>query len=68
MERPSQLDGVEECKGSECVATTFHEESKSCEGGKSEDVTLYVTVHSGGDSKIVPFHFSPTGDMMQVYR
>lgn len=63
MERSSQqaLDGVEEWKGAGGDATTVQEQSN-----RGNVVTLYVTVHSGGDSKIIPFHFSPEENMMQV--
>ncbi|CAM9524038.1 unnamed protein product [Ectocarpus fasciculatus] len=60
--RSSRAAGVEECKGpTEGSELPLEDEREDGNGG----VTLYVTVHSDGESHIVPFHFSPTGNTTQ---
>lgn len=64
MVRSSRAAGVEECKGTiEDSQLPLEDEREDDNGGV---VTLYVTVHSDGQSHIVPFHFSPTGNTAQV--
>lgn len=64
MVRSSRAAGVEECKGPiEDSELPLEDEREDGNGGV---VTLYVTVHSDGESHIVPFHFSPTGNTTQV--
>lgn len=66
VEALSKLAGVEECKAStEDGALSLHNDQL---GDKRDQAILYVTVHShsGGDSKVVPFRFSSTGNVAQV--
>ena len=56
--------GVEECKGP-MEGGNFSLRGGQ-PGGEHDQAILYVTVHSGGDSKVVPFRFSPTGHIAQV--
>lgn len=66
MERSSSLlAGVEECKGPIEGSSTLPLPDEK-QRDKRNAVTLYVTVHSGGDSKIVPFYISPAGNMAEV--
>ncbi|CAM9645221.1 unnamed protein product, partial [Ectocarpus sp. 8 AP-2014] len=61
--RSSRAAGVEECKGMiEDNQLPLEDEREDDNGGV---VTLHVTVHSDGQSHIVPFHFSPTGNTAQ---
>ncbi|CAM9689585.1 unnamed protein product [Ectocarpus sp. 4 AP-2014] len=61
--RSSQAAGVEECKGTiEDNQLPLEDDREDENGGV---VTLYVTVHSDGQSHIAPFHFSPTGNTAQ---
>lgn len=64
MEGLSQLAGVEECKGPVEGSTLIVRNDNL--GGKRDQAILYVTVHAGDDSKVVPFRFSPAGNMAQV--
>lgn len=66
MQLSSGLAGVEECEGPDertCSTRPLQDERQ---GDKSDAVTLYVTVHSGDESKIVPLCFSPLGNTAQV--
>lgn len=64
MVRSSRVAGVEECKGpTEDSQLPVEDEREDENGGV---VTLYATVHSDGQSHIVPFHFSPTRNAAQV--
>eukprot|EP00903_Cladosiphon_okamuranus_P008287 g7975.t2 len=57
------LAGVEECKGPmEGTALSLRNDQL---GARRDQEILYVTVQSGGESKVVPFNFSPAGDMAQ---
>lgn len=59
-----QLAGVEECKGPmEGSALSPRNDQL---GDERDQTILYVTVHSGRESKVAPFRFSPTGNMAQV--
>lgn len=60
--------GVEECKGpDERTFSTFPLLQDEKQDDRADDaVTLYVTVHSDDESKVVPFYFSPTGNLEQV--
>ncbi|CAM9972148.1 unnamed protein product, partial [Pylaiella littoralis] len=68
VQRSSGLAGVEECEGPDertCSTRPLQDERQ---GDKSDAVTLYVTVHSGDESKIVPLCFSPLGNTAQLAR